>query len=389
MYKMLKITSNFLILIILFHFFACAPKKPKENLIYKKVNEKQIERLIKSTDITVQGLSSWKELDRPLLDTSRYLYRKGAKDICIQNQCISTPLLKETIDRFVEILPELDRDANIIKDKFEFYKLTPKTFFTGYFEMDVNASLTRDKEYRYPIYGLPSDLKKVNLGRFHPRWRGQTLIYRIEGDEIRPYYSRKEIDGEHKIKGKAPVLAWAKSLVDIYFLQIQGSGRLILPDGSFKYIGYAGKNGRQYVSLGKYLIEKGYITPDQGNLEGIVNYLNSNPDKLPDILFINPSYVFFRFLDCGPVGAIGVKLMPLVSIAVDPEIIPLGSIGIYEVKLPGMDKEMMGFFIAQDVGGAIENNHVDLFCGFGENARHIAGNLSQYGNIYLMLKKEK
>lgn len=389
MYKVLKGISIFLVLTIVFQIFSCAPLKPKEKLTYEKIDKKEIAKIIKDTDISIQGLNSWKELEEPLVNTSRYLYGKGDKDICILMGCISASQLKETIDAFIELLSNLDKDKNIIVNKFEFYKISPKTFFTGYFEMDIEASYIRDDKYKYPIYGVPNDLKKVDLGNFHPRWKGQTLIYRIEEDEIKPYFSRKEIDGEDKIKDKAPILAWAKSLVDIYFLQIQGSGRLIFPDGSFKYIGYAGKNGRQYVSLGKYLINRGYITPDQGNLDGIINYLNSNPDKLPDILFVNPSYVFFRFLDTGPVGAIGVKLTPLITLAVDPEVIPLGSIGIYEVRLPGMDKEIKGFFIAQDVGGAIDNNHVDLFCGFGENARYIAGNLSQYGNIYLILKKQK
>jgi membrane-bound lytic murein transglycosylase A len=369
---------------------SCVPKAPKEEKKYKKLCDFQIRKIIDDLTPQKQGISSWTILEKSLKNTLNYLSKRKKNEIILPGLKVTTSRLEESISALLEILPDLDRDPYLLEKKFDWFELKPSTFFTGYFEMDIEASLTKNGKYNYPIYGVPKDLKRTNLGRFHPRWKGQVLVYRIEGDKIEPYYTREEIEKYKAITDKAPVLAWAKNPVDVFFLQIQGSGRLILPDGTYKYIGYAGKNGRQYVSLGKYMIEKGYLTRKQANIEGIIDYLNSHPELLPDILYVNPSYVFFRMLEDGPYGAIGVKLMPMVSLATDPALIPLGGLGIYDVKIPvgkKRQRRVKGIFISQDVGGAISGNHVDLFCGFGKDARYIAGNLSQYGKIYLLLKK--
>ena len=372
-----------------FSLFGCYPKVPKKKISYKKVSEFEKRRIVKDLDFRKQGLCSWKSLQLPLKETLKYLKKRKFDKIYLPDIAISKEKLIQSVEHLLDVLPILDKDPYVLEQDFDFYEITPKTFFTGYFGMDVEASFKKDEIYKYPIYSVPRDLKKADLGKFHPRWKGQTLIYRLKKDSIAPYYTREEIDKEGAIIDKAKVIAWAKSPVDVFFLQIQGSGRLILPDGTYKYIGYAGKNGRQYVSLGKYMIKKGLIKPENATLDGIINYLNSHPELLPNILFVNPSYVFFRLLKDGPVGAIGVKLTPMVSLATDPKIIPLGAVGIYEVPLSNKDnkKRLKGIFMAQDVGGAITNNHVDLFMGFGENARKMAGSLCQYGKIYLLIKK--
>lgn len=367
----------------------CHPKVPEKKICYKKVSEFEKRKIVRDLDLKKQGLCSWESLQSPLKKTLKYLQKRKFNKIYLSDITISKEKLIQSIEHLLDVLPLLDKDPYILVRDFDFYELSPRTFFTGYFEMDIEASFKKDEIYKYPIYSVPCDLKKADLGKFHPRWKGQTLIYRLKKDSIAPYYTREEIDRDGAILDKAKVIAWAKSPVDVFFLQIQGSGRLILPEGTFKYIGYAGKNGRQYVSLGKYMIDKGLIKPEKATLDGIINYLNSHPELLPDILFVNPSYVFFRVLKDGPVGAIGVKLTPMVSLATDPKIIPLGTIGIYQVALPNKEnkKQFKGIFMAQDVGGAITNNHVDLFFGFGENARKMAGSMSQYGKIYLLIKK--
>ncbi|GAB6886624.1 murein transglycosylase A [Desulfothermus okinawensis JCM 13304] len=378
----------FLIFLLLF-FWSCHPKISEREISYKKVPGFRVNKIIRGLKANKQGLPTWEDLREPLENTLKFLHRKKFNELFLPGLTITKEKLIESIQHLIRILPDLDKDPYILKKDFDFYQLTPNTFFTGYFGMDVEASLTKDNVYKYPIYGVPRDLKRADLGKFHPRWKGEILIYRLEKDSIAPYYTREEIEKNGAINKKAKVLAWAKNPVDLFFLQIQGSGRLILPDGTFKYIGYAGKNGRQYVSIGKYMIEKGLIAPGQATLDGIAHYLNAHPELLPDILYINPSYVFFRFLKDGPIGAAGIKLTGFASMATDPHVIPLGAIGIYDVVLPIGKKgsRVVGAFMSQDVGGAITNNHVDLFLGWGENARKIAGSLSTYGKIYLLLKK--
>ncbi len=343
-------------------------------------------------DISLQGLSSWQGLNSTLSATLDYLQGLKKKRITFANLSVSVDRLKRTVKEMVRLLPRLDNNPFILAERFDWYELLPRCLFTGYFEMDIPASLSPDSIYRYPIYGVPSDLKRVYLGKFHPRWKGQYLIYRIEGDHICPYYSRKEIDERGAIRSLAPVIAWAKDPVDIFFLQIQGSGRLILPDGSYRYIGYAGKNGRQYVSIGRYLIKKGYLSRKDATLEGIMAYLKEHKSLVPEVLYKNPSYVFFRLLKDGPYGAMGVKLTPLISLATDRHFIPLGSLVIFNINIPTeahTSRNITGFGISQDVGGAIVGAHVDLFCGQGRDARFLAGHLANYGKIYLVLAKEK
>ncbi len=376
--------------IVLF-LVACGPRVSKEKPRYKKLCKFQVNRALQELDPKRQGFLSWTSLEEPLKNTLDYLERIPNREFFLPGLEITTSRLKQTLLTLIKILPKLDNNPYLLEKYFDWYELEPQTFFTGYFEMDIEASLKKGGKYIYPIYGVPQDLKKADLGRFHPRWKGQVLIYRIQKDHIEPYFSRKEIDSYGAIQGKAKVIAWAKDLVDIFFLQIQGSGRLILPDGTFKYIAYAGRNGRQYISLGKYMIKKGYITKKQASLDGIIGYLKSHPGLLPDILYVNPSYVFFRLSDHGPCGAIGVKLTPMASFATDKNLIPLGTIGVYDVDIPvkkGNQVKVKGLFMAQDVGGAILDNHVDLFCGSGPDARYVAGNLSNYGKVYLLLIKE-
>ncbi len=389
---MVRIKFLIFLTVVCFIFFqGCVPHPPKRQGFFL-LTSSQASKVLSRLDIGLQGIEDWGQLNATLSSTLRYLNRYPKRGFWVENLYISTSRLKKTVEEMLKILPQLDGDPSLLVKRFNWYELVPETLFTGYFEMDIQASLSRDRVYKYPIYGLPSDLKRAYLGAFHPRWKGQYLIYRIEGDHIRPYYSRREIDGEGAILHKAPIIAWAKDPVDVFFLQIQGSGRLILPDGTYKYIGYAGKNGRQYISIGRYLLKKGYISRGNATLDGIMAFLKKHPKLVPQVLYRNPSYVFFRLLKDGPYGAMGVKLTPLLSLATDPRVLPLGSLLVFNVEVPvrgGRGYPLTGFGISQDVGGAITGNHVDLFFGQGEDARFMAGHMSNYGKIYLILAKEK
>ncbi len=390
--KIMLVRRCFVIILLLIFALGQGCHPPPKRIGFYPLTPSKARAVVKKLDISLQGISSWEALNSTLSSTLKYLQGIREKKLILINLSVSVDRLKRTLKEMLGLLPRLNKNPALLADKFIWYQLLPTCLFTGYFEMDIPASLSPSDVYKYPIYGVPSDLKKVYLGKFHPRWRGQYLIYRIEGDHICPYYSRKQIDGDGAIRTLAPIIAWAKDPVDIFFLQIQGSGRLILPDGSYRYIGYAGKNGRQYVSIGKYLIKKGYISKKDATLDGIMTYLKKHPELVPKVLYKNPSYVFFRLLKDGPYGAMGVKLTPLVSLATDRRVIPLGSLLIFNVNIPTeahTSRNITGFGISQDVGGAIVGSHVDLFCGQGKDARFMAGHLSNYGRIYLILAKEK
>lgn len=390
------------ILLGLLACLSCAPK-PKPGPKFMLLDREKARQLLLTLDLSNQGLHKWEELDKALGKSLHYVQNKEGMALNIPGGItISWDQVRRTLSRLRELLPAVDKNPELLLDEFDFYLLTKDQLFTGYFEPQLDASLEKRPGYPYPLYGLPKDLKVADLGRFHPRWQGQKLVYRISRDHIEPYYARREIDGGHVLVGKAPVLAWAKNLLDVFILQIQGSGQLLLPNGERRYVGYAGKNGRQYVSLGRYLVEQGYLQYADLSLETIYDFLEQREDLLPEILFVNPSYVFFRFNKQGPLGAMGEPLTPLVSLAVDPASIPLGGVMFFQVDLPAPDTRdqdskvanceattpPVRLGLAQDVGGAIKGDHLDLFCGTGQRAMDIAGQLKARGQVCLLLGKQ-
>lgn len=158
-------------------------------------------------------------------------------------------------------------------------------------------------------------------------------------------------------------------------------------DGTIKHILYAGKNGRQYVSLGKVLIDKGYMTRDQVSMQSIRAFLESRPDIMHKLMAENPSYVFFRLADDGPIGSMNAPLTPMVSIAVDRQFIPFGAVMAMTLPLPGYADGFAGLVTAQDTGGAIKKSHVDLFCGAGPRAEYLAGHMDGDGKLRILVSK--
>jgi len=184
------------------------------------------------------------------------------------------------------------------------------------------------------------------------------------------------------LSGKGLEIAWAADPIELFFLQVQGSGRLRMPDGSIVRVGYDGQNGRDYVGIGAMLKSQGVLQPGQASMDGIIGYLQSQPDRGRSIMEQNKSYVFFRELTGGPVGALGVEVMPRVTVAADPAFVPLGA----PVVLSLDRYEANGIWIAQDTGGAIKGpNRFDTFWGGGQDARNIAGGMSGRGKAWLLL----
>ena len=295
-----------------------------------------------------------------------------------------------SLERLRVVVPRLAADPGLLGREFTWLQVRPDPLMTGYYEPEMDGSIDPDPRYPVPIYGLPGGLRTADLGGFHPRWKGQTLTYRLEGQSIAPFFSREEIDTHGALNATEKPIAWTGDAVDVFFLQVQGSGRLRLPDGSVRHVLYAGKNGREYVSLGKVMIERGLIPAEEMSMQRIRAYLREHPDAVRELLNTNPSYVFFRLAQDGPLGAMGRTLTPMVSMATDSAFLPLGAILAVEAVLPGGDGAKTAFLgLAQDRGGAIKGSRLDLFCGAGERAEFLAGHLQASSSVYLLLKKKE
>jgi len=288
-----------------------------------------------------------------------------------------------------------------IKREFDFYQSVGsngwgKVLFTGYYEPMLSCRINADDVYKYPLYKRPDDIVEIDLTLFGNDFPRNKLSARIAGRKVLPYFSREEIDQNKALYGRDLEMLWCRDLVDIYFLQIQGSGKADLGGGDVVSILYDGQNGRQYRSLGKQLIDKGAITKENMSMPAIREYLRTHPDEVVPLLNQNPSYVFFR-MDMGPsLGNIGVPLTPGRSIATDSKLLPKGALAFIETRKPviesGAIKEWVPvtrFVLNQDTGGAIKGpGRVDLFWGQGAEAELSAGYMQQEGRLYFLLRKK-
>lgn len=261
---------------------------------------------------------------------------------------------------------------------------------TGYYEPLLHGSRIPDERYRYPLYAPPDDLVTVDLADVVPESRNLRLKGRLSGRKLVPYWSRAEIES-----GRAPVagreLLWVDDPIDLFFLQIQGSGRVRLADGSRVRVGYADQNGHPYRSIGRLLVERGELRLEDASMQGIKAWARANPDRLSSLLDENPSFVFFRELpagDGGPPGALGVPLTPERSIAIDPRRIPLGAPVFLDTTQPGSPEPLRRLVAAQDTGGAIKGAvRADYFWGFGDNAGALAGRMRQPLRMWVLLPR--
>ena len=261
---------------------------------------------------------------------------------------------------------------------------------SAYYEHTLEASLVPTEVYRYPMYGRPADLVTVDLGPFNPTWHGEKIAGRVVGMTLVPYYSRAEIDGQNVLADRGLEIAWAKDPVDIFLLQMEGSGWLRLPDQEQPVrIRFAATNGRPYRSVARHLVERGLILETEANFDTVVAYLRSHPDERDALLAHNERYVFFR-LDEGltreqVLGHGGMALTAGRSIAVDPARFPPGALGWIESDGASPVRR---FVICQDEGAAIKGpGRLDLFAGAGEAAERFAAGFWQTGRLYFLIKR--
>ena len=255
--------------------------------------------------------------------------------------------------------------------------------FTGYYEPLIRASHQRQGAYQTPVYGLPPDLVRVDLSQFDPRFAGEHISGRLEGHRLTPYPNRADIDA-HGI-ANTPVLFWCDDPVALFFLQIQGSGRVLLSDGGMERIAYAGENGRPYTAIGRILIQDGVLTSQNVSLASIRAWLKQNLSRARAVMEADQSFIFFEERPVGDAalgsaGTLGVALTPRASMAVDPRLHVLGA-PYYVDAAP-----VQALLIAQDTGGAIRGPvRGDVFFGFGDQAEMSAGDMKSQGDLYVLL----
>jgi membrane-bound lytic murein transglycosylase A len=261
---------------------------------------------------------------------------------------------------------------------------TGQAFATGYYEPEIAGSRTQQPGYDVPVYRKPPDLIEGDLGDFYPDLKGRKIRGKIENGKLIPYPDRGAIE-DGALKDKALEIGWAADPVEFFFLQVQGSGRLRLPDGSVMRIGYDGQNGRGYVGIGALMRDRGLLGPGQLSMQGVMAWLREHPTEGDAIMRENKSFVFFRELTGpGPLGAMGVAVTGRVSVAADPAFVPLGA----PVVLSLDRAEANGLWVVQDTGGAIKGpNRFDTFWGAGDDARRIAGGMSGRGTAWLLLPR--
>ncbi len=262
---------------------------------------------------------------------------------------------------------------------------------TGYYEPQLSGSRTRGAPYLHPLYRVPDDLLTVELGSLYPELAGRRVRGRLDGRRVLPYWSRAQIENGARLSGAE--LLWTDDALEAFFLQVQGSGRVQLTDGSIVRVGYADTNGHPYHSIGRILVERGELTVEQASLQGMRAWARAHPDRLPELLNQNPSYVFFRELplgdpQAGPVGAMNLALTPGYSLAVDPQFVPLGSPVVISTAHPASGAPLARLMLAQDIGGAIRGPlRFDFFWGFGKEAGELAGRQRNDVQAWLLLPR--
>lgn len=260
--------------------------------------------------------------------------------------------------------------------------------FTGYYEPEIRGSLRRGGIYQTPVYRRPPDLVRERDAQ------GKVVTGRSEDGRIVPYWTRAQID-QGVLAHKKLELLWLADPVDLFFLQLQGAGRVRLPNDKVIRLGFDGLNGQPYVPLGRVMVAQGLLKPDDVNMASIRNWLEANPQKAMDMMEQNPNYVFFRELDpgdtqAGAPGALGVPLTPGRSMAVDRDFIPLGSPVWVQAQVPvdGHPVTWQRLDFAQDLGTDIKGpDRADLYMGWGPEAAQAAGNLRSPGQMIVLVPR--
>jgi membrane-bound lytic murein transglycosylase A len=334
---------------------------------------------------------AWSEVDGWLEDDPRQAL--GA----FRQSCTALRQRPQWVQACAEAVALADRSAAEVRGFFEQrfipYQMRkpdgdPVGLATGYYVPDLRGSRQPEPAYPYPLYRRPDDLLVIDLRDAYPELGKYRLRGRLEEQRVRPYWDRATIEGaERPLAGQE--LLWVDDPVELFFLQIQGSGRILFEDGSRVMVNYAEQNGRPYRSISRWLLERGALPLEQMSMQNIKSWARANPALVNELLNQNPSYVFFRELPgdaASPPGALGVPLTAERSIAVDPRYTPLGTPVFIATTWPGSDRPLRRLVIAQDTGGAIKGPvRADFFWGMGDAAGIEAGRMKQPLRMWTLL----
>ena len=329
------------------------------------------------------------------VNTSLQLLGRGrGKTFEFCDRKISSADVRHTLASFRDLLQAAkswDEVRRRVRNEYELWETCGSTggalLVTGYYEPCFAGSLYRDAEYRYPLYRIPSDLAVMKGGSDF----AGVKVGRLDGGTFKPYWTRAEIEENNLLAGSE--LVYLRDPVEVFILQVQGSGRVRLPDGSQRRVQFAAKNGREYRSIGRLLVDEGRLELAEVTLPSIVAYLKKNPSEVRRVLQHNESYVFFRWGDdasCGPLGCFAAPLTAGRSVALDQQCFPAGALAYLETWKPTPEgwQPMRRFVLNQDTGSAIRGGcRVDFFWGSGSYAEAAAGSMKHPGRMYFLIKK--
>ncbi len=272
-----------------------------------------------------------------------------------------------------------------------------QVLFTGYYQPVIDGSPVRTDKFRYPLYGRPPDLMSAEKVTLTPQVSVEKIVGRAQGEQFLPYFTRRQIDEEGALRGRGLEIAWVADPVELFFLHIQGSGIIRLPDGAELSAGYAAQNGWPYRSIGRLLIDSGKLAKEEMSMQRLRRYLNDNPGEQSEILTYNESYVFFRVNPVGPLGSLEVPVTAGRSIATDSRLFPKGALALIQTEIPIIDsaggltgwRPVTRFVLNQDTGGAIRGlQRADLFFGTGSVAEGLGGYMNRAGKIFFLILKQ-
>ncbi|MGE5061175.1 MAG: murein transglycosylase A [Betaproteobacteria bacterium] len=269
--------------------------------------------------------------------------------------------------------------------------VTNEVLFTGYYQPVIDGSLVRTEKFRYPVYGRSADVIIAEQVSLKPQMSVEKIVGRAEGEDFVPYYNRREIDQERRLEGRGLEIAWVADPIELFFLHIQGSGIIRLPDGNQLSVGYAGQNGWPYRSIGRLLIDSGKLTKDEMSMQRLRRYLRENPLEQNEIFNSNPSYIFFRTNAAGPMGSLEVPVTAGRSLATDSRLFPKGALVLVSTEIPAISdageltswRAVRRFMLNQDTGGAIRGpQRADIYFGADETAANLAGYMNRQGRMF-------
>ncbi len=401
--RKLKLLARLVVVGIL--LAGCAPTPPPAPVTPPVAPTGALQRLDPETYPQFSETGDLRQLARSIDASLGYLRRLPAdRRIHFGADAFTASHLIRSLEVFAGMIaatPSADSLNKVIRERFLVYQSVGQSnagdvLFTGYYEPILPAGRGPSKTFSTPVHPKPSDMVEIDLSRFADDLKGRTIVGKYTGKTVIPYPTRKEIRQSADFSATAPPLVWLRDDVDLLILQIQGSGRVQLEDGSQLHILYDGSNGQPYRSIGKLLIDEGRIPRGKMSMQAIRAYLKKHPKIKNRIMDHNPRYIFFKAADDGPVGALGEPLTTMRSLAVDRALMPSAALVFITVDLPEVNPEgrierwrpYAGFALAQDAGSAITGpGRVDLFMGHGLQAEVAAGHLKGSGAVYFLVLK--